>query len=671
MAFTTAFILFSCTKEKKQPALQLTDLDTTVEPGEDFYQYANGGWLKTATIPADKSRYGSFDILREETDHQVLSLFEKLQAPGADTTSALVCKVRDFYSSGMDTATIDSAGFGPIKADLEQIELITMPSDIIPEVARMMPLGSYAPFYAYVGQDSKSVDDYILSLGPSGLGMPDKEYYFDESEDGKKLQEAYRTMVAQTFILLGREPESAKQIAQDIFDLEKSLATTHYTRLQKRDPNLSYNKMGVAELKTLAKGIDWELFFQNLGVDVPDSLIVTNPGYFTALDGLLTGVPVNVWKEYLVHHFIDAYASALHTPLRDARFAFYGKALSGLEQQRPRWEQVQSLCNSVLGDAVGQLYVEEFFPQSSKDRMLTMVENIRDAFRVRLQGLTWMSDSTKQKAIQKLDAMGVKIGFPDKWKDYSDLSISPTKYALNLRNASVFEFNENMGRLGSPVDRGEWFMNPHTVNAYYSPTMNEIVFPAAIIQPPFFYSDADDAVNYGAIGVVISHEITHGFDDQGRLFDMKGNLNEWWTKEDAERFNAATELLVTQFSAFEPVPGYKLDGKLTLGENIADYGGLTIAVNALKIALANDKKAAEAVIDGFTPYQRFFLSYAKVWRGLIREAELIRRIKEDVHSPSECRVNGAVYNIDEFYEAFPVKETSKYYRTPEQRPKIW
>lgn len=670
MGISITVLLLSCGK-KEEKALMKEDMDLTVAPGDDFYQYANGGWLAANSIPADKTRYGSFDVLDEETQQQVKKLFDRAVAGQGDTACELTQKIGAFYKSGMDTLMIDSLEFAPLEPDLAQIDAILSPSDLVGEWARELPLGNGMPFQARVIQDAKSVNEYIFTLFASGYGMPERNYYFDESERGVEIQEAYQKMITKLFVLLGKEQDVAESIADDIYNLEKKLAEKSHTVLQMRDPQLRYNKMTMAELQELTPHIDWELYLQNLGVDIPEYLLVDNPEYFSALNTLLKEEPVNVWKDYLSYHLILTYAKALHTPVREATFDFYSRTLSGQEQDVPRWKRVIGACNSAMGEVVGQLYVKEYFPASSKERMLTMVENIRTAYRERLKNVTWMSDSTKEKAIEKLDCMTVKIGYPDEWKDYSDLSVSATKYAFNIRNAHTFDFFENMSRLGQPVDRTEWFMPPHQVNAYYNPTMNEIVFPAAILQPPFFYSAADDAMNYGAIGVVISHEITHGFDDKGRLFDKDGNLKEWWTAEDADRFQALTKNLVEQFSAFEPVEGYHINGELTLGENLADYGGLTISLHALNLALDQDEKAANAKIDDFTPHQRFFLSYAKVWRCLIREETLIRRVKEDVHSPAKYRVNGGVYNIDAFYDAFDVSETSPYYRAPEDRPRIW
>lgn len=647
----------------------MADMDPSVSPGDDFYQYANGGWLKNNTIPADKSGYGAFDILAEETESQVRSLIEAAVGT-SDSVSRLKRIVGDFYESGMDTVTLESAKFSPLDPDFMQIGMVKTPADIIAEVARELPLGSYVPFVAYVGQDAKKTDQYILSIYANGYGMPDRDYYFDESEHGKSLQESYRAMIAGLFKLMGREEGVATSISNDIYALEKDLAQNSYTKIQRRDPNLQYNKMTFEQLVALGKNLEWGLYFQNLGIDIPDTVLVDNPGYFRALNTLLVSVPVNVWQDYLTYHFVRSYASVLHQEVSDVIFDFYGRKLSGQQEQKPRWKRVISVCDGCIGDAIGQLYVEEYFPASSKERMLTMVENIRSSYGERIRGLEWMSEPTKEKALEKLAAMNVKIGYPDKWKDYSDLSVSKGKFALNYRNAAIFAFNENMARLGKPVDRDEWFMNPHTINAYYSPLMNEIVFPAGILQPPFFYKDADDAINYGGIGVVISHEITHGFDDMGRQFDKDGNLNDWWTPEDAARFEEGCKLLVDHFSSFEPVPGHPINGELTLGENLADFGGLTIALHALELAGSADEQSV-GKIDGFTPVQRFFLSYARIWRSLTREEELIRRIATDVHSPAEYRVNCGVYNIDAFYEAFEVSESSPFYRSPDQRPKIW
>lgn len=651
--------------------IDLADIDSSVTPGNDFYQYSNGGWLNRTEIPSDRVRYGAFDVLQEETEEKVKDILFRAWERKGDTTNLDWVKIGDFYASGMDTVAIEQAGLSPLEPDLDIIKSLVDPADLVREFARERSIGGGDPFYVSVDQDSKEATSYIMTLSQSGLGMPDRDYYFGDDERTKALQDAYIKMLTRFFVLMGNKDDVATSMASDVFGLERQMAEASLSRLEYRDPHLTYNKLTAAELQKLTPNIDWNVFFQNLGVDLPATLLVDNPKFLQAVNKLLTETPINVWKDYLSVHFVMGYASALSTPFENASFEFFGTVLSGQQVQSPRWRRVMRMTQGVLGEVIGKAYVAENFPPAAKERMLTLVENLRAAYRERMAQLPWMSDETKKKAQEKLDAITVKIGYPDKWRDYTDLSISRDSYVQNIRNGQVFQFMYTMSRLGKPVDRTEWFMYPQTVNAYYSPSLNEIVFPAAILRPPFFDVNADDAVNYGAIGVVIGHEITHGFDDQGRLYTKDGNLQNWWTSEDSLRFTEYTKLLVDQFNAFEVLPSKFVNGSLTLGENLADYGGLTISVHAFMKLLEKGGEAAQQKIDGFTPLQRFFLAYSKVWRNLTRPEEMARRLVEDVHAPGMFRVNGGVYNIDAFYQAFDVPTTSKYYRPQEQRPSIW
>ena len=652
--------------------IDLADLDTTVAPGEDFYQYSNGGWLKRTEIPSDRVRYGAFDVLQEQTEEKVKDILFRAWERKGDTTNQDWLKIGDFYASGMDTAAIEQAGLSPLEPDLDIIKSLVTPADLVREFARERSIGGGDPFYVSVDQDSKEATRYIMTISQNGLGMPDRDYYLGDDDRTKALQDAYIKMLTRMFVLMGNKDDVATSMASDVFDLERKMATASLSRLEYRDPHLTYNKLTSAELQKLTPNIDWNVFFQNLGVDIPSELLVDNPKFLQEVNKLLVEMPINVWKDYLAVHFVTGYASALSTPFADASFEFFGKVLSGQQVQSPRWRRVMRMTQSILGEVIGKAYVAQNFPPAAKERMVNLVKNLRAAYRERMAQLPWMSEETKKKAQEKLDAITVKIGYPDKWRDYTDLSIARDSYVQNIRNGQVFQFMYTMSKLGNPVDRTEWFMYPQTVNAYYSPQLNEIVFPAAILQPPFFDVNADDAVNYGAIGVVIGHEITHGFDDQGRQYNKEGNLQNWWTSEDSLRFTEYTKLLVDQFNAFEVLPGKFVNGSLTLGENLADYGGLTISVHAFEKVLASQgADAAQKQIDGLTPMQRFFLGYSKVWRNLTRPEEMARRLVEDVHAPGMFRVNGGVYNIDAFYKAFEVPTTSKYYRTPEQRPSIW
>ncbi|PIE83780.1 MAG: peptidase M13 [Bacteroidia bacterium] len=647
------------------------DLNTSVAPGDDFYEYSNGGWISRAEIPSDRARFGAFDVLQEETQARIKELLFAAAERQGDSGSMEWQQIGDFFRSGMDTAAIEQAGLKPIAPDLQLIGQLETPEDVVREIARERSIGGGNPFYVTVEQDSKNATAMILSFYQSGLGMPDRSYYFNEDERSKELRAAYLRMVDTLFRLMGRDAEQAGTTARDILALETKLAEPSLTRLEYRDPHLIYNKLTAAELAKLCPNINWDGYFLNLGVNKPDTMLVDNPKFLAAISGLLVSEPISLWRDYLTLHYLLAYTGSLSHAFEEASFAFYGTALTGQKEMRPRWKRVATMTQQFLGEAVGKFYVEKYFPAAAKERMVALVENLRAAYAKRLDAVEWMSPQTKEKAKEKLAAMVVKVGYPDRWRDYMDLIIVPESYAANLRNGYTFSFNYTMSKLGQPVDRTEWHMTPQTVNAYYSPTMNEIVFPAGILQPPFFDMEADDAMNYGAIGVVIAHEMTHGFDDQGRLYNKEGNLRDWWTKEDAERFNAKCQLLVEEFDAFELLKGEHVNGKLTLGENLADYGGLVISMAAFKQQLQATGEEANREVDGFTPLQRFFLAYSKVWRNKSTEEEQLRRLKEDVHSPGKFRVNGAVYNIDEFYEAFEVSEQSPYYRSADKRPTIW
>jgi putative endopeptidase len=452
-------------------------------------------------------------------------------------------------------------------------------------------------------------------------------------------------------------------------DIETRLAKASLTRLERRDPNKKYNKISLNDMQLLCTNFNWTIYFSSIGVEKPSDIVIDNPHFFKEISLVLQDVTTEKLKTYLIWTLINRFSPYLSSPFVNQQFDFYGKVLSGNEVNKPRWERVANSANSAISELVGQIFVEENFPPEAKQKMVKLVANLKSAFRERLQNLLWMSDQTKERAIAKLDAMNVKVGYPDKWRDYSNLSIDRDCYAANIKRGYAFSFRRNMAKLGKPVDRNEWFMSPQTVNAYYSSTMNEIVFPAAILQPPFFNLYADDAVNYGAIGMVIGHEMTHGFDDQGRKYNLNGNLEDWWEPQDSEKFTALTQTIIDQYESFIAIDNMNLNGKLTLGENLADYGGLTIAYHAFQKALKG--KPESKPIDGFTPEQRFFLSYANIWKQLIRDQELMRRVKEGPHSPGIFRVNGALFNINEFYDAFEIKPTDPLYRSPEVRPTIW
>ncbi|MDD2195629.1 MAG: M13 family metallopeptidase [Bacteroidales bacterium] len=655
--------------EQKKPALDISNMDLSVNPGEDFYSYANGTWIKNTIIPEDKSRYGSFDILQEENNTILKDIFEKAANKTNVVKGSSWQKVGDFFSSGMDTEAIELKGIDPIREELEQISAISTTDELLNLIAQFHSNRISPLFNVYASQDRKNTTKIVVNLSQGGLGLPDRDYYTADDNKSKELRNKYQQHLKQTFNLLGYDEELAKQSAAEVMEIETRLASASFTRVERRDPNRTYNKVSIQEMQLTSPLFNWPNYFTSIGIEIPSEFVIDNPKFFGEVSKMLSETPLDSWKSYLTWNVVNRLSSFLSSSFVDQQFNFYGKVLSGSEVNKPRWERVAGAANMAIGELVGQTYVEENFSPEAKNKMVELVSNLKAVYRSRMQDLEWMSETTKKRAIAKLDAMNVKVGYPDKWKDYSDYEVTPNCYATNIKNALNFGFIQNMDKLGKPVDRTEWFMTPQTVNAYYSPTMNEIVFPAAILQPPFFNLYADDAVNYGAIGVVIGHEMTHGFDDQGRKYNKDGNLEEWWEPEDSDKFNELTQTIIDQYEAFVAIDDMHLNGSLTLGENIADYGGLTISYHALQKSFETNGRTEN--IDNFTPEQRFFLSYANVWRQIIRDQELIRRVKDDPHSPGKFRVNGALFNINEFYQAFNIKETDALYRVPEVRPTIW
>ncbi|BDX39520.1 endothelin-converting protein [Tenuifilaceae bacterium CYCD] len=656
-------------QEKTKPALDTANMDLTVKPGEDFNAYANGNWIKNAKMPDDKSRYGSFDILKEENDLLVKEILEKAAQKTDAVKGSNWQKVGDFYASGMDTANIEKLGYEPIKEELKKIADIKSTEDLQNEIIALHQQYIIPLFVPYAGQDQKNTEVIVVNLGSAGLGLPDRDYYLNEDPRSAEIRKDYVEHLKAMFTLLEYTPEQAATVADQIMKFETRLAKVTQTRLEQRNPYLTYNKVTLEEMQKLAPTFNWTNYFKGIGIDAPKDLVIDNPKFYTEISKMQNEVSLDEWKNYLVWNVVNSRASFLSSAFENQNFDFYSRKLSGKEVNIPRWQRIANTANSAIGELVGQIFVETNFPPAAKEKMVALIGNLKLAFKDRISNLTWMNDSTKAKALDKLATMVVKVGYPDKWKDYSNLDIVRDNYAENIKRASEFSFRDNMNKLGKPVDRTEWGMTPQTVNAYYNPLMNEIVFPAGILQAPFFNLNADDAVNYGAIGVVIGHEMTHGFDDQGRNFDKNGILTDWWTKEDSEKFNALTQPLVDEYSNFVAIDSLHLDGKLTLGENIADYGGLTISYLAFQKSL--EGKEAPKSIDGFTANQRFFLSYANVWRQIIRDKELMRRVKEDVHSPGKFRVNGALFNIPEFYDAFEISPNDPLYIAPEKRAKIW
>lgn len=666
----TMIVASSCTKQNNQkPAFDVSNMDPSVKPGVDFFSYANGTWLKNAKMPDDKSRYGSFDILREENDIILKSIFEQAAAKTDAPKGSNWQKVGDFFASGIDTANIEKQGYEPIKEDLNRIAAIKSVSDILAELTKLHTQYVSPLFQPYAGQDSKKSDTIIISLYQGGLGLPDRDYYVSNDARSEEIRKDYIQHLTNSFLLIGYNQDQAQKAAQQVMILETRLANATQTRLEQRDPYLTYNKVTINEMQKLSPEIDWKGYFTGLGIETPVDFVLDNPKFFSEISKMLKDIPVDDWKNYFTWNIIRSYSPYLSNAFVDAEFDFYSKKLSGNNANKPRWQRVSNSANFAIGELVGEIFVEQNFPPAAKQKMLDLIANLKLAFKERISNLSWMSEETKKKALEKLETIMVKVGYPDKWRDYSSLEITRDCYAKNIKHASEFSFRVNMNKLGKSVDRTEWGMTPQTVNAYYNPSMNEIVFPAGILQPPFFNMNADDAINYGGIGVVIGHEMTHGFDDQGRNFDKNGNLTDWWTKEDSEKFTALTQILVDQYSRFIAIDSIHLDGKLTLGENIADYGGLTMSYLAYRKSL--EGKPEPAKIDGFTADQRFFLSYGNIWRQIIRDKELMRRVKEDVHSPGNFRVNGALFNIPAFYNAFEIKPDEPLFIPVEKRANIW
>ncbi len=664
-----AMAAVSCSKGPQKAAskgLAPADMDTTVAAGVDFDEYANGGWKKRNPLPDEKSRYGAFDVLGDESEKQIKELFTGI-AEGTFADGTIEKKIADYYASGMDTASIEAAGLSPLQPFIEQIDALQSKEDMQQLLAEWQSWGLNPLFGIYADADQKNSAMKVAYLYQSGLGMPNRDYYLNEDEHTLDIQQKYRLYIAGLLEQLGEDSASATQDAETIYAMEKEMAGFSMSMLDQRDPYKVYNKMDLEQLNKLAPQYKWTAYFKTIGANDPGDFIVAQPEFIKNMAAMLNEKPLADWKQYLKYHTVSDFAGVLPKTVSDMSFEFYGKTLSGTPAQRPRWKRVQGSTNNALGEAVGELYVKEYFPPQAKERMLKLVENLRKALGSRIENLSWMSDTTKEKAIEKLNGITVKIGYPDKWKDYSALEITPDSYFQNVLNSSKFYFEDMIGKINKPVDKAEWGMTPQTVNAYYNPSANEIVFPAAILQPPFFYMDADDAVNYGAIGVVIGHEMSHGFDDQGRQYDKVGNLNDWWQTEDAERFTGKANRLADEYSQFTVLDTVKADGKLTLGENIADLGGLNISYTAMHMALNGN----EQEIDGFTPNQRFFLSYGHIWAQNIRDEEKLRLTKVDVHSLGRYRVLGPLRNMPEFYSAFNIKEGDYMYLPENERVVIW
>ncbi len=648
-------------------AIDPANIDTTVRPQDDFYHYANGLWIKNNPIPGSEVRWGAFNVLQDNTYKKLKVLLEEASAANAKKGTNEQ-KVGDFYATAMDSATIEKQGMTVIADELKMIADIKTKDDVL-SVAAQMQRKALAPMFTfYVYQDQKNSSTYIPYVDQGGLTLPDRDYYVNTDARSKEIRTAYASHIEKMFLLMGDDAKTAKTNAETIVRLETRLAKASKTRVELRDPQANYNKMTIAEVNKITPSIDWAKHFDRLKLAKSESFIVGQPNFLKELDKMIVAESVDAWKTYLRWHLVASMAGKLNNAFVIESFDFNGKIMNGAKEMKPRWKRVLNDIDNAMGEALGEVYVKKYFSDDAKKRCLEMVNNMQAVYRERIQKLDWMTDSTKTQAIAKLDVFITKIGYPDQFKDYSKLEIDRSSYARNVLRANEFAFDQMINKLGKPVDKKEWGMSPYTVNAYYNPTINEIVFPAGILQFPFFDPQADDAVNYGGIGAVIGHEMTHGFDDQGCQYDKDGNLKNWWSPTDEKRFKEKTTRLVQQYNAYTVLDTLHVNGELTLGENIADLGGISIAYDAFKRTAqgkANEK------IDGFTADQRFFFGWAQVWRQNITKENLMQRIVTDPHSPGQYRSNGPLSNMIEFYEAFGVKEGDKMWRPEAERLKVW
>lgn len=659
----------SCNNNAFTTGIQSENLDTSVSPGDDFYQYACGGWMKNHPLPADYSRYGTFEQLYENNSKQLRELIEDLSVNKQEDGS-IAQKIGELYSLAMDSVRKNKEGVEPLRKDMAEIDKISTPADLVKTMALLERRGLDGYFSTSVDADIKNSEMNLVQIGQGGLTLGEKEYYLDSDSATLKIRNAFKDYIVKIFETYGDAPETAQKKMENVMDIETRIAKASRSAVELRDPSSNYNKMTFEQFVKDYPGIDWKTYFSTLGFPEFKEISVGQPEAIHEIENIVTNVPVEAQKVYMQFHMLDAAAPFLSDTVRKIRFDFYGKVMSGLKEERPLWKRSVGLVESIIGEGVGKMYAEKYFPESSKTRMLKLVKNLQEALGQRIQDQTWMSDTTKAKALDKLAHFYVKIGYPDTWRDYTKLEIDSTRSLYeNVAAANEYSTDYEINRtVNKKVDRTKWYMNPQTVNAYYNPTTNEICFPAGILQPPFFDPAADDAFNYGAIGVVIGHEMTHGFDDQGRQFDKEGNLKDWWTKGDADNFKKRAQVMSDFFSNIEVLPGLKGNGALTLGENLADHGGLQVAYKALQNAM---EEAPLDSADGFTPDQRFFLAYANVWGANITDEEIRKRTKSDPHSLGRWRVNGALPHIEAWYKAFNVKKDSKLYVPENERVDIW
>lgn len=659
--------------QQKNSGINLEFMDKTVKPGDDFFRYVNGTWFDKTEIPSDRVRWGSFDELRQNTDKDALAILkEAVNNKNLDPKSDQAKAVKVF-TTYMDTISRNKLGIQPILPKLKKINSVKSVQDLNNLIIEMAPVGGIGFYGIGIGPDAKNSNRNVVNIGLGSLGLPDRDYYVSDDADSKEKREKYVLHVARMLQFLGEKPEQAKANAQRVLALETAMAQPRLDRVERRDRRKTYNPMSVADLQKLTPAVDWQKLISGVGIKSLDSVIVSQPKYMTALQTIFTENKIEDWKAYLRWTLINKASDVLTTEIELASWEFYSKTLQGAKKQRPREERALQVVNGTVGEALGKLYVEKKFPAEAKEKASKMIKNVFLAFENRINNLPWMTPETRKGAIEKLRKSNVKIGYPDKWKDYSKLVIKGKEeggdYYSNMENVSKWGFAENIADLYKPVDKTRWGMSPQTVNAYYSPTYNEIVFPAAILQPPFYDYKADEAVNYGGIGAVIGHEISHGFDDSGSRYNADGNLVNWWTEDDLKQFTGLGGALAAQYSALEPLPGTFVDGKFTLGENIGDLGGINAAYDGLQIYLKENGNPG--LIDGYTPEQRLFISWATIWRSKMRDEAIKNQVKTDPHSPGMYRAYVPLLNVDEFYKAFDIKETDKLYVKPENRVKIW
>lgn len=660
--------LVSCKQQTVGTGIDLANLDQTVSAGNDFYQFATGGWRATHPIPAEYSRYGSFEVLYENNNKQLRELIETV-ASEKHAVGSLEQKIGDLYNMAMDSVKLNKEGFEPIRADLEMIEAISARGDVFPMMVNLMKKGVRGYFSFYIGADIKDSKQNLLEFNQGGLSLGEKGYYIDTDSATMAIRDGFNLYMTDLFKMCGYPEDVAADKAKAVLEIETRIAQSSRSATELRDPESNYHKMSVEDLKKDFSGIDWDTLFNGIGLTAAKEVSIGQPDAIHEVENILAEVSVEEQKAYMQWTLINLASSYLSDEFRARNFEFYGRILSGKQQDRPRWKRSVATVEGVLGEGVGRIYVEKYFPAEAKERMINLVKHLQDALAERIQEQDWMSEETKKVALDKLSAFYVKIGYPDKWRDYSGLTITDDSFWANLVRSNEFDLKHMVEtKLNKPVDREEWFMTPQTVNAYYNPTTNEICFPAGILQPPFFNMEADDACNFGAIGVVIGHEMTHGFDDKGRQFDKNGNLTDWWAPGDSERFDERAKVMKEFFDNINVLPDLKANGSLTLGENLADHGGLKVAYCALQNAMKENPLETK---DGFTPEQRFFLAYANLWASNIREEGMRHLTKVDPHSLGRWRVNGALPHVDAWYDAFGVTEQDSMFIPKEQRVTIW